>query len=91
MPSSKNIKTSNYLTERKKNRVFRYQIKGSIAPKAKPITIGLTSFRDIAEFFAANAASVLDPDGSKGLTVEIVENKAADYFIFPPRENGEGS
>ena len=70
--------------------MFKYQITGSTIDRPHPTTLALTSYSDLAEFISAHAAEALDPNGDKGLTVEIVTRPEADYYIHRPRGNREG-
>lgn len=70
--------------------MFKYTIKGKVDAKDKPITIALTSFRDIAEYVRDHAAEALDPSGEYGMTVSIIEHPDADCFIYPSRGSSGG-
>ena len=66
--------------------MFKYQIKGSIYKKTRPVTIALTNYKDIAEYILEHAAEALDPEGEHGLTVELITHPEADLYIFQPRK-----
>ncbi len=65
--------------------MFRFQIIASTKTSPRPVTVALTHYSDLAEFIADHAAEALDPDGSAGMQVHIVERAEADMFIHRPR------
>lgn len=67
--------------------MFKYQILASTKDSPRAVTIALTHYSDLAEFIAAHAAEALDPDGSMGMQVHIVERAEADKFAHRPRSN----
>lgn len=69
--------------------MFKYSIYGSFKRRKRPCVIAVTSYADIAEYIAQNAAAAMDPDGDLGLEIHIVENPDADFFIRRKREEEE--
>lgn len=67
--------------------MFKYQIVARTSDRARPVTVALTHFSDLAEFIRAHAAEALDPGGKMGLSVEIVTREEADMFVHHPRGN----
>ena len=69
--------------------MFKYSVYGSFKRRKRPCVIAVTSYKDVAEYVAQNAAAAMDPDGRLGLEVHIVENPDADFFIRRTDESEE--
>lgn len=65
--------------------MFRYSINGKMNELKRPLVIALTDYTDIAEYIASHAAEALDPDGTRGLEVSIVDRPEASCFIHPTK------
>lgn len=69
--------------------MMKYAIKGTTKDRPNPMTIAVTHFSDLAEFIKDHAVEALDPDGEKGLSVELITRPEADMYIYRPQSNRE--
>lgn len=63
--------------------MFKYEIRGKKREYKNPAVLALTSYKDIAEYIRDHAVEALDPNGTQGFEITIIEHPGADYFIYP--------